>query len=457
MMPTIEKTAVLRVERRALATLRPHPRNPRQHPEPGSSAWSALKRSVEHDYFDPIVVNVRNDTLVSGHLRHKILVECGFTHADVSLVDYDEPTHLARLIAANTLLGEWEESLLASIAHDLESAGLAPGLAGWDEKQLTGLLEGPMVTDDSATAAELVSQAEELQREWQVAPGDLYAVGEHRLLCGDCTIADHWEQLLGDRLADLVWTDPPYNVAYDSIQRRRIEHKAEIGKQSHVKPEAILNDHLPDARYEALLTSALTVAFARTKPGGVLYVAHADSQCLVNRRACVAAGWKIAQCLVWVKNAFTLGRQDYQWQHEPILYGWKPGAAHYWQGGFDQSTLIDDEEKNLTRLSKPELVEIIQRLRNDRATTIVREPRNVGNGLHPTIKPLPLVARQIWNSSHRGETVLELFGGSGTTLLASEQTGRRCVATELDPKYAAVILERARRHGLAIEKIRAAG
>ncbi len=144
---------------------------------------------------------------------------------------------------------------------------------------------------------------------------------------------------------------------------------------------------------------------------------------------------------------------EYQWQHEPILYGWKPGAGHYWQGGYAQSTVIDDEEKNLSQLAKPELVEIIQRLRNERNTTIVREPRNQSNKLHPTVKPLGLVARQVWNSSKQGDTVLELFGGSGTTLLAAHQTGRKCVATELEPKFCAVILQRAKEHGLAIEKI----
>ena len=140
-------------------------------------------------------------------------------------------------------------------------------------------------------------------------------------------------------------------------------------------------------------------------------------------------------------------------QHEPILYGWKPGAAHYWQGGFCQSSVLDDEP-TLGKLSKEELVAIIGQLRTARDTSVIREARNTGNTLHPTVKPLPLVARQIWNSSKRGDTVLELFGGSGTTLLAAEQTGRLGVATELDPKFCAVILERLTRSGLKVEKLR---
>jgi len=449
-----EKTATLRVERLALADLKPHPRNPRTHPEPGSPQWEALKVSLGHDYFDPIVVNERNRTLVSGHLRHKVLMNSGFTHADVSVVDYDEPTHYARLIAANNLLGEWEDAILSALARDLEAAGLDASLAGWSEKQLAAQLDGPAVTDDTETADALVSQAEEIQTQWQVKLGDLYAIGEHRVLCGDCTLAANWQLLLGDRRADIVWTDPPYNVDYDSIQRRRIELKAEQGKASHTKPEAILNDHMSDEAYLAFLTAALRSAFEFTKEGGAIYVAHADSHGLTNRLACVTAGWKIAQNLIWVKNAFTLGRQDYQWQHEPILYGWKPGAAHYWQGGFSQASVIDDEEAHLDKLAKPELIAIIQRLRNARDTTVIREPRGTGNALHPTVKPLGLVARQIWNSSQRGDVVIELFGGSGTTLIAAQETQRVCVATELDPKFCAVILERATRHGLKVEKLR---
>jgi DNA modification methylase len=449
-----EKVAALRVERMELAVLKPHPRNPRKHPKVDSPAWAALRASLDHDYFDPLVVNQRNGMLVSGHLRHKVLISAGFTHADVSVVDYDEETHVARLIAANQLLGEWEEEMLANLAADLNRVGMSAGLAGLTEKDLASMLEGPSVSDDTETAQELVSQAEEVARQWNVQPGDLYAAGGQRVLCGDCTSSENWRLLLGGRLADMVWTDPPYNVNYDSIQQRRIDLKRSEGKNPHQKPEAIINDDLSDAEYAGLLSACFAVAYEHTKPGGSIYVAHADSYGLLTRKMVAGAGFYVAQCLVWVKNAFTLGRQDYQWQHEPILYGWKPGAAHYWQGGFSQSSVIDDETKHLDKLGKAELVSIIQTLRNARDTTVIREPRGTGGDLHPTVKPLQLVARQIWNSSQRGDTILELFGGSGTTLLAAEQTGRRAVATELDTKYCAVILERLTRFGLKVEKIR---
>ena len=390
--------------------------------------------------------------LVSGHFRCKVLAHLGFTHADVSVVDYDEATHLARMIAANELLGAWETDMLESLAKDISASGLAASLAGWDEKAMARHLDGPVVTDDTENTLVLVSKSDELQREWQVGLGDLFQIGPHRLLCGDCTSEASWRRLLGDGLSDLVWTDPPYNIDYDSIQKRRLDLKDQRSG-SAIAPEKILNDHLSEGDYAKLLRACFDRAFQFTKPGGALYVAHADCFGLLTRACVAASGWYLAQCLIWVKSSFTLGMQDHQWQHEPILYGWKPGAGHYWQGGYAQSTVIDDEEKNLSHLTKPELVEIIQRLRNERNTTIVREPRNQSNKLHPTVKPLGLVARQVWNSSKQGDTVLELFGGSGTTLLAAEQTGRKCVATELEPKFCAVILQRAKEHGLAIEKI----
>lgn len=442
----------LKIARWELAAVKPHPKNPRKHPKKGSPRWDALRQSLEHDYFDPLVLNVRNGMLVSGHFRRVLLIDLGVEAVDLVEVDYDEPTHYARMIAANRQAGEFEEELLANLAKEIESSGLAAGLAGFDEKEFASLLEGPEPVDDTEETEVLVTKADELQVQWQVKPGDLYQVGNHRLYCGDCTSGESWQKLLGETVADLVWTDPPYNVNYEDLQQQRNDLAKKRGKAANSVAQGIMNDHLSEADYESLLQRAFAMAFAVVKPGGSIYVAHADHFGLMNRSALAAGGWYVAQCLIWVKNAFTLGRQDYQWQHEPILYGWKPGAGHYWQGGFGQSTVIDDEQK-LSKLDKRELIALIDQLRNDRDTTVIRAQRNTSAALHPTIKPIGLVARQIWNSSRRNETVVELFGGSGTTMAASEQTGRRCVTTELDPKYCAVILERMSAYGLKIEKI----
>lgn len=446
-----ERIASIDLRRFKVSDLKPHPRNPREHPKPGSPLWEVLKRSLDHDYFDPLVWNESNGFLVSGHLRLKLLAELGFALVDVSVVNYTEEVHYARMIAANKPLGEFEEQILAALATDIEAAGLDVALAGFEHKALLAMLEPPSVTDDSDQTEELVSKADELQKKWLVQPGDLYNIGNHRLLCGDCGSLDNWALLLEGRLADLVWTDPPYNVKYESIQERRNELKREKGSTPHTVPQPILNDDLSDKEYSEKLKVWFAAAFAMAKPGAAIYIAHADSYRVENELAAEGAGWSIHQNIVWVKNAFTLGRQDYQWQHEPVLYGWKSGASHHWQGGYRQSTIIDDHV-DLKKLGKPDLIALINDLRNSLDTTVVREPRNTGNGLHPTVKPVRLVARHIWNSSRRGETVLELFSGSGTTIAAAEQLGRRCVATELKPEYCAVNLERFSLLGLPIEK-----
>lgn len=436
----------------ALADIKLHPRNPRKHPEPGSPIWKILERSLEHAYFEPLVWNRRNGCLVSGHFRLKVLTEMGYTHVDVSVVDLDEATHYALMIAANRLLGEWEEAILASLAKDIDEAGLDAALALYDHKALMALVDCPVTEDDTDQTEELMSKAEQLLVKWRVEPGDCYQIGPHRLLCGRCESLDNWQTLLGDGQADMIWCDPPYNVAYDAAQRKRNKIKTKKGEASHVKPQTILNDDLPRDEYTELLGAWFGAGSSRLKPGGAVYIAHADSFGLETRLAARTAGFNIAQCLIWVKQAWTLGRQDYQWQHEPILYGWKTGAGHHWQGGYSQATVID-HDVDLKKLTKPELISLVNHMRNASDTTVVREPRNVCSDLHPTIKPTRLVARHIWNSSRRGDTVLELFGGSGTTMAASEQTGRRCVATELDPKFAAVILERMTTLGLGVEKL----
>lgn len=449
-MSVTERIASIETARLPIEQIRLHPRNPRKHPEPGSPVWEILKRSLEHAYFEPLVWNRRNGCLVSGHFRLKVLTEMGYTQVDVSVVDLDEATHYALMIAANRMLGEWEEAILASLAKDIDEAGLDAALALYDHKSLLALVDCPVTEDDTEQTEDLVTKADQLLDKWRVARGDFYQIGPHRLLCGYCESSDNWQTLLGDGLADMAWWDPPYNVAYDREERKR----AKAGKKPAKEPsaEVLLNDDLPDDEYLDLLNAWFRAGAARLKPGGAVYIAHADGYGLETRIAAREAGFNIAQCLIWVKQAFTLTRQDYEWQHEPILYGWKTGAGHYWQGGFSHSTVIDDG-LDLKKLSKGELITMINHLRNATDGTVVREPRNVCSELHPTIKPTRLVARHIWNSSRRGETVLELFGGSGTTLAAAEQTGRRCVATELDPKFCAVILERMTTLGLPVEKL----
>ena len=436
----------------SLQDLKPHPDNPRKHPKRDSPKWKALMESLKHDYFDPIVVNRLNGLLVSGHFRRELLLELGEVQARVVVKDYDDVTHKARMIAANTLVGEWEETMLGKLAGELESAGVDIALMCLTQKEWNALLDAPETTDDSEHVEELLTKAELLQQKHRVQPGDLFQIGPHRLLCGPCESAESWDRLLGNGLADLAWWDPPYNVAYDRSQKQRGKQQQKNSESPAVRPVTILNDDMPAAEYDAILNSWFSAGAARLKPGAAFYIAHAETYGFETRLAAQLAGLSVKQCLIWVKQAFTMGRQDHHWQHEPILYGWKPGGRHTWRGGFTQSTVID-HQVDLRKLSKPELISLCGHLLNGTDTTVIREPRNVCSDLHPTVKPLRLVARQLYNSSKNGDTVLEMFGGSNTTMAAAQQIGLRCVTTELDPKYCAVALERMIAYGLQPERI----
>lgn len=232
--------------------------------------------------------------------------------------------------------------------------------------------------------------------EARVKMGDVWHLGKHKLLCGDATLLLHMEQLVGNQLIDLVFTDPPYNVDY-------------VGKTGDALK--IQNDKMSDGEFRKFLTAAFSNMFQATKPGGSFYVAHADSEGYNFRGAMVDAGWTVKQCIIWAKSSMVMGRQDYHWQHEPILYGWRGGAAHYF---------IDDRTQ----------------------TTLWQIDRPNRNDAHPTMKPLALLEKAITNSSQIGHSVLDPFCGSGTTLIACEKTQRRCFAMELDPKYCGVILTR---------------
>ncbi len=450
--PAPPKVAAITIVRKRIVDLRPHPKNPRKHPKKGSNKWAAMVESLRFDYFDPIVWNARNDYLVSGHFRLSVLTDEGYDEADCSKVDYDEATHEARMVAANELLGAYDGSHI-ELLREIERRGDA-GKAGMAKADLLKLLKGPEdIDDDDDHAGELLSEADKIQRIWQVEAGQRFEIGEgSRLICGDCTAPEHWTWLLRGGEADMIWIDPPYNVDHGSAMENRKAHKERAGQKPRTVPEDLINDKLADGEFAQALLGWLEQAYAMTKPGGAIYMAHAESKGLVFRQAFQDAGWEHKQTIIWAKNHFALGRQDYQWIHEPILYGWKPGAAHYWQGGFAQTT-IWDEKPDLAKLEKKALIRLVRDLWNDKGGTVQCEDVRTEKALHPTIKPINLVARHIWNNSERGAVVGELFAGSGTTVVAAESIGRRCVATELEPKYAAVTLQRARDRGLRVEKI----
>jgi DNA modification methylase len=253
--------------------------------------------------------------------------------------------------------------------------------------------------------------------------GDVWLLGRHRLLIGDATDADAVDALMVGRRADLVWTDPPYNVAISG------------------KAGSILNDDMGDGQFREFLLATFASYERVMRPGAVIYVAHADSERVNFTATFSAAGLKLSQVRIWVKQSATLSRQDFNWQHEPILYGWKDGAGHYFCRDFTKTTVLDDDT-DLTKLRKDQLLAMVTELRAAVRGTIIRQDRPARSDLHPTMKPVALIEEMVEASSQPGDLVLDLFGGSGSTLITAEKTGRQAFLMELDPHFADVIVRR---------------
>ena len=264
-------------------------------------------------------------------------------------------------------------------------------------------------------------------------------------MCGDSTVPEMVEELMAGEIADLVVTDPPYNIGLGGEESGAAQSMDEVSKRrKHQEDGAfLLNDNLEEKEFIEFLSKAMTNAKNALKDGGAFYVWYATRTTEQFLQGMKAAGLEIKQILIWVKSHFTLGRQDYQWQHEPCLYGWKEGAGHYFINNRKQTTVIEEEAPDLSKMKKTEMEELLKELYSDEnQKDVIRETKQNVSELHPTMKPLKLIARQIRNSSQPGEKVLDLFGGSGTTLIACEQMDRKCFMMEYDPHYADVIVAR---------------
>ena len=321
---------------------------------------------------------------------------------DVPCIVFPEDTPIDKLkevvIKDNGSFGAWDFDQLANEWGDLPLVDW--GVPAWETERADATLSEDAVDDDFD---------ESEVKESICKPGDLWILGEHRLLCGDSTKPDDISRLMDGELADLWLTDPPYNVAYEGKTKDRL---------------TIENDSKGDSEFRDFLIACYAAANANMKGGAAFYIWHADSEGYNFRYACHEVGWKVRECLIWQKNTMVMGRQDYQWKHEPCLYGWKEGASHNWYSDRKQTTL----------------------LAFDRPTR---------NAEHPTMKPIPLFAYQMCNSTKPGDLVLDSFGGSGTTLIAAEQMRRRSRLMELDPHYCDVIIARWEKFtGLKAERIK---
>jgi DNA modification methylase len=382
----------MNLQRISVEKLKPAKYNPRKDLKPGDPAYEIIKRSL-HDfgYVDPVIWNEVTGNIVGGHQRYKVLVAEGATEIDCVVVHIENAADEKALnIALNKAVGEWEPVALADLLTDLQKNGYDLGATGFDATEIDDLFskihDKEVKDDDCDLDAESVTSF--------VQSGDVWTLGRHRMVCGDATDVDHVSLLMDGVKANLVVTDPPYNVAYQSAD----------GK-------SILNDSMADGAFYEFLLAAFRNMAAHMAEGASAYVFHADTEGLNFRRAFKDAGFHISGVCIWVKQSLVLGRSPYQWQHEPVLFGWLPNGKHKW--------FTDRKQSTIWNFDKPK--------RSDQ---------------HPTMKPVPLLAYPIRNSSAPNGIVLDPFGGSGSTLIACEQLDRICYMMELDPKYASVIVLR---------------
>lgn len=379
-----------------ITSLKPADYNPRKDLQPGDPEYDKLKRSLtEFGYVEPVIFNQTTGRVVGGHQRLKVLADLGHTDVECVIVELDDTREKALNVALNKISGDWDESKLALLIADLDASDFDVELTGFDEAEIQamiGSLDDEDVADDDFDLSAALEAASFVER------GDVWSVGRHRLVCADATSESDVATLMDGKSANLVLTDPPYNVAFESSDGLKI------------KNDAMKND----AFYDFLLAAFTNMNTALDK-GGSAYVFHADTEGLNFRKAFTDAGFKLSGCCIWVKDSLVLGRSPYQWQHEPVLFGWKQGGKHKWYADRKQTTIWN-----------------------------FAKPRK--NSDHPTSKPLDLLAYPIRNSTQANAIVLDTFAGSGSTLIACEETDRICYAMELDEKYASVILRRYAEH-----------
>ena len=381
----------MQIEQIGIATLIPFAKNSRTHSDAQVAQIAASIR--EFGFTNPVLIDEANG-IIAGHGRVMAARKLKLTEVPcIRLAHLTDAQKRAYVIADNKLAlnAGWDEAMLKLELADLKALNFDLDLTGFNTDEIDALLaekgtEG--LTDPDDTPEPPVEPVTRL--------GDVWVCGQHRVMCGSSLEMTAMERLCGEQRVDMLLTDPPYNVAYTGKTKDAL---------------TIQNDSMGDEAFRTFLRDAFVTADAVLKPGAVFYVWHADSEGYNFRGACKDAGWQVRQCLIWQKNSMVMGRQDYHWQHEPCLYGWKDGAGHLWASDRKQTTLLKFD----------------------------RPSRNED---HPTMKPVALFEYQLLNNTKGGDIVLDSFGGSGTTLIAAEKNGRIARIMELDPKYVDVIVKR---------------
>nr|DAN17945.1 MAG TPA: adenine specific DNA methyltransferase [Caudoviricetes sp.] len=376
----------MNVQQVKIEKVKPYDKNPRKNKAAVDYVANSIK---EFGFQQPIVVD-KDMVVIAGHTRLKAAKKLKLKEVPVVIADNltEEQVKAYRLADNKTAeKAEWDFDLLTDELLSLQELDFDMEQFGFD----FDFGEDEEAVEDDNWEADVPEEPISKR-------GDIWVLGRHRLMCGDSTDAADVALLMDGNRADMLLTDPPYNVDY-------------TGKASELETRKIENDKMEDSAFQDFLTSAFENEAENMKAGGVFYIWHADSEGLNFRVACKRAGFQVRQCLIWNKNAMVMGRQDYQWKHEPCLYGWKDGASHLWASDRKQTTVLEFE--------KPQK-----------------------NNLHPTMKPIKLFDYQIKNNTKGDDIVLDLFGGSGTTIMAAEQNGRRGFVMEYDPKFVDVIVDR---------------
>jgi DNA modification methylase len=379
------------IEKKPIEDLLPADYNPRKDLKPDDAEYEKLERSIrQFGYVEPVIWNKATGSIVGGHQRIKILKELGLTELDCVVVDFSLEQEKALNIALNKISGDWDKEKLALLIADLQGEDFDISLTGFDPAEIDDLFKDSLkdgIHDDEFDVDD------ELQKPALTQLGDVWHLGNHRLVCGDSTDPETFELLMAGRKANLVVTDPPYNVNYEG----------QAGK--------IKNDHMAGDAFLTFLRTAFENTEAHMADDASIYVFHADTEGLNFRKAFSDAGFYLSGTCIWKKQSLVLGRSPYQWQHEPVLFGWKKKGKHQWYTGRKESTIWE--------FDKPKK-----------------------NADHPTMKPVGLLTYPIMNSSMSNTLILDPFGGSGSTLIACEQTERSCCTIELDEKYCDVIIKR---------------
>lgn len=379
------------IEKKSVNELLPAEYNPRKDLKPGDKEYEKLKRSItEFGYVEPVIWNKITGRVVGGHQRLKVLMDMGIKEVECVVVEMSEEKEKALNIALNKISGEWDNDKLALLISDLQGTEFDVSLTGFEAAEIDALFKADLkdgIKDDDFDVEE------ELKKPTITKTGDIWTLGNHRLICGDSTKTETLELLMCGKKANLVVTDPPYNVNYE-------------GSAGKIK-----NDNMGKEAFFEFLKAAFTNMEKAMADDASVYIFHADTEGLIFRRAYEESGFYLSGTCIWKKQSIVLGRSPYQWQHEPILFGWKKKGKHQWYTGRKESTIWE--------FDKPKK-----------------------NGDHPTMKPVPLIAYPIMNSSMSNCIVLDIFGGSGSTLIACEQTNRICYMVELDEKFCDVIVKR---------------